>query len=59
MNLYKSFDKVGIIVFAFLTIDSLTYLQAGDADWRVWLRLAIGVSGLLIDGYLVFVYKDK
>ncbi|MBI1960844.1 MAG: hypothetical protein HYS43_01035 [Candidatus Liptonbacteria bacterium] len=57
MNLYKSFDKIGIFVFAFLTVDSLVYLQSGETDWRVWLRLAIGISGLFVDGYLVFFYK--
>ncbi len=58
-NLYKKFDCLGIIVFAFLLIDSLIYLKAGVSDWRVYTRLLIGAGGLLIDGYLVFFYKES
>ena len=58
-NLYKFFDNFGIIVFAFLTIDSIAYISAGMYDWRIILRLIIGVGGLMIDGFLVFFYKEK
>ena len=58
-NLYKKFDYLGIAVFSFLLIDSLIYLNAGVSDWRVYSRLIIGIGGLLIDGYLVFFYKEN
>ena len=58
-NLYKFFDYFGIIVFAFLIVDSLTYVETGMVDWRVITRLLIGIGGLIVDGFLVFVYKEK
>ncbi len=58
-NLYKFFDYFGVVVFTFLIIDSIFYLNAGITDWRVYLRLLIGIGGLLVDGFLVFFYKDK
>ncbi len=58
-NLYKFFDYFGVVVFMFLIIDSMVYLNAGIADWRVYTRLLIGVGGLLVDGFLVFFYKGK
>ena len=59
-NLYKFFDYFGVVIFTFLIIDSIIYLNAGIADWRVYTRLLIGISGLLVDGFLVFFYKaDK
>ncbi len=58
-NLYKFFDCFGLVVFAFLLIDSLAYIFAGVVDWRIILRLLIGIGGLLVDGFLVFVYKEE
>jgi len=58
MNLYKFFDKFGIIIFAFIIIDSILYLKSGVVDWRVYTRLFIGLVGLLVDGYLVFFHKE-
>jgi hypothetical protein len=58
-NIYKFFDYFGIVVFGFLLIDSIAYLSAGILDWRVILRLLIGVGGLMVDGFLVFIYKEK
>ena len=58
MNLYKFFDKFGIIIFAFLIIDSILYLKSGVVDWRVYTRLFIGIAGLLVDSYLVFFHKE-
>ena len=58
-NLYKFFDNFGLIVFAFLLIDSLVYIQVGTYDWRTIVRLFIGVGGLMVDGFLVFFYKEK
>lgn len=59
MNLYKFFDHFGVIIFAFLLLDSIFYIRQGIIDWRVYIRLLIGISGLLVDGYLVFFYKEK
>jgi hypothetical protein len=35
------------------------YIVEGIADWRIILRLIIGIGGIVIDGYLVFIYKEK
>ena len=56
MNLYKFFDTIGLAVFTFLLIDALWDIQRGNRDVRTYIRLAIGVGGLLVDGYLVFFY---
>jgi hypothetical protein len=63
-NLYKFFDYFGLVVFLFLMIDSLMYIKVGMVDWRIILRLIIGIGGIVIggiviDGYLVFIYKEK
>jgi uncharacterized membrane protein len=55
MNLYKTFDVIGIAVFAFITIDAAVSLRS-ERSWRIWVRLCIGIAGLLVDGYLVFFY---
>jgi len=59
MNVYRFWDHIGIIVWLFLIIDSLFYINSGIIDYRVWLRLIAGIGGLLIDRYLVFLYKKK
>lgn len=56
-NLYAFFDHIGVVVFAFLTIDSLMYITHGDADIRTFIRLSIGIAGIIVDGYLVFLYR--
>lgn len=58
-NIYKFFDYFGVIVFAYLVIDSLIYIQTGEYSWRNIVVLLIGIGGFLIDGYLVFIYKKK
>lgn len=58
-NLYKFFDYFGLPTFTFLTVDSLVYIFDGDVSWRVWVRLFIGVAGILVDGYLVFFHKHE
>jgi uncharacterized membrane protein len=58
-NLYKFFDYFGIAAFLFLPVDSLYYIYSGELNWRIILRLLIGLSGFVVDGYLVFFYKDK
>jgi hypothetical protein len=35
------------------------YIRVGAIDWRIVLRLIIGIGGIVIDGYLVFIYKEK
>ena len=59
MNIYKFFDHFGIILFLILIIDSIFYLKSGIIDWRVYSRLFMGIAGLLVDGYLVFIYRKK
>jgi len=56
-NLYKFFDYIGVVVFAYLIFDSLLYINDGIIDFRTIIRLLIGIGGLIIDGFLVFVYK--
>ncbi|MFH0929724.1 MAG: hypothetical protein V1814_00540 [Candidatus Moraniibacteriota bacterium] len=58
-NLYKFFDIFGLVVFSFLLIDSLIYIKSGAYDWRTIMRLLIGIGGLAVDGFLVFIYKEK
>jgi uncharacterized membrane protein len=58
-NIYKFFDYFGLVVFLFLAIDSLMYIEEEIVDWRIILRLIIGIGGIVIDGYLVFIYKEK
>ncbi|MFA5777805.1 MAG: hypothetical protein WC906_05225 [Parcubacteria group bacterium] len=57
-NLYKFFDYLGIIVFPYLALDSIWYIIDGIFDFRILIRLLIGIGGLIIDGYLVFIYKE-
>ena len=59
MNWYKFWDHIGVVVWLFLIADSVYYLREGIIDYRVLLRLLAGICGLLIDGYLVFFYKEK
>ena len=58
-NLYKFFDYFGLPTFLFLFVDSLVYVNQGIVDWRVVARLLVGFGGLLIDGYLVFFYRER
>lgn len=57
-NLYKFFDYFGLPTFTFLAVDSLVYVMDGEVDWRVYVRLFIGVAGFFVDGYLVFFHKQ-
>ncbi len=57
MNLYEFFDRFGILVFAFLTGEALySIIKEENRNWRVFVRLAIGVTGFIVDSYLVFFY---
>lgn len=57
VNLYKFFDYFGLIIFTFLLIDAIYDLKKGEKNWRIYLRLSIGILGLLVDSFLVFFYK--
>ena len=57
-NLYKAFDHIGVVIWLLLIADSINYIYRGSPDWRVYLRLITGIGGLLVDGYLVFIYKE-
>lgn len=59
INLYKFFDCFGIVVFLFLAIESIFYIISGTANLGAWIRLFIGIGGLLVDGFLVFFYKEN
>ena len=57
MTLFKFFDYFGLIVFLFILVDAIYDIKQGKKNWRVYLRLLIGLAGLLVDGFLVFFYK--
>jgi len=59
INLYKFFDYFGIIIFLFIFLEAAFYIKLGTANLGDWLRLLIGIGGLLVDGFLVFFYKEK
>ena len=53
-NPFKFFDTFGLIVFTFLIIDAIIDLNKKKTrNWRVWIRLIIGILGLLVDTSLV------
>lgn len=52
-QLLQFFDKFGLAVFLFLFIDALLDLEKKQ-DWRTYVRLGIGIAGLIVDGYNVF-----
>jgi hypothetical protein len=57
MNLYKFFDHFGLIVFLFLFIDAVLDIRARkNVTWRTYARVLIGIGGLAVDGFLVFIY---
>ena len=56
MNIYKFFDHFGVALFTLLAIDALYDIVRGHADWRIWFRFLFGISGIIVDGYLVFFY---
>ena len=57
MNLYKFFDYFGLVIFSFILLDALFEILGGGPTWRSYARLFIGMGGLAVDGFLVFVYK--
>ena len=53
MNFYTFFDLLALPLWIFLIIDSLYSLKKGEKNWRVKIRLSIGIIGLIAD--LIFV----
>jgi hypothetical protein len=58
-NIYKFFDYLGFPAFLYLFIDALCDIAHGISGWRIVVRLLIAFFGMIIDGYLIFIYKDK
>lgn len=58
-NIHKLFDYLGFPAFLFLFIDAMFDLHQGQNSWRVWTRLVITFLGMVIDGYLIFLHKEK
>lgn len=52
------FDTFGIVVFLFITSLSLWSLNKKQCppEWALFVLLLIGLSGLLVDGFIVYVY---
>ncbi len=53
MNLYNYFDTFALIIWAYIFLDALFEYKKGRKDWRVKLRLLIGLGGFIIDLLLV------
>lgn len=49
------FDRFGLIVFLFILFDAVYDIMRSRRSWRVWLRLVIGIAGLVVDGTLVAI----
>jgi len=58
-NLHKLFDYLGFPAFLYLLIDTLLDISHGQSGWKVVIRLIIVLFGTVIDGYLIFIYKEK
>lgn len=58
IHLLKFFDNFGLVVFTFIIIDSIIDLtNKKTRTWRAWVRLVIGILGLLTDLSLI-IYTD-
>ena len=54
MNLtYTTFDFLAWPLWVFLIVDAIYDLKKGKGNWRIKVRLAIGIIGLIAD--LIFV----
>lgn len=58
-NLHKTFDYLGFPAFLYLFGDALYDIAHGQSGWRIVIRLVIVFLGMIIDGYLIFIHKDK
>lgn len=56
MNFYTFFDLLALPLWLFLIWDGVTSIKAGQNNWRVKVRLIIGIIGLIAD--LVFVLVE-
>jgi hypothetical protein len=52
MNFYTFFDLLALPLWIFLIIDAL-YSLKHDKNWRIYIRLTIGIVGFIAD--LIFV----
>lgn len=59
INLYKMFDYLGFPAFLYLFGDALYDVVHGISGWRIVIRLLISFFGMIIDGYLIFIHKEK
>lgn len=52
------FDTFGLIVFLYITAISVWGLNSKQClpQWSYTVLLLIGLSGLLVDGFIVYVY---
>lgn len=52
----EAFDIIGVVVFSFFTVVSAQAILSDRPlpDWMVYILLFIGISGLLIDGCIVY-----
>jgi uncharacterized membrane protein len=58
-NLHKLFDYLGFLAFLYLLIDTLLDVSRGYSGWKIVIRLIITLLGTVVDGYLIFIYKEK
>lgn len=58
-NTHRLFDYLGFPAFLFLFIDAVLDLTQEQNNWRVWVRLVITFLGMVVDGYLIFIHKEK
>lgn len=52
----EAFDILGVVVFSFFTIVSVQAILSDQPlpDWMAYVLLLVGISGLLIDGCIVY-----
>ncbi|MBI2667963.1 hypothetical protein HYX17_04320 [Candidatus Woesearchaeota archaeon] len=57
MNISLFFDRFGLIVFLYILLDAVYDLRKRKLNrnekLRVWIRILIGIAGLVVDGFLV------
>ena len=53
MNTYNYFDAFALIIWAFIFLDAFFEYKKGRKDYRVKIRLFIGLGGFIIDLLLV------
>ncbi len=58
-NIYKTFDYLGFPAFTILFIDALYDIITDSFTWRTWIRLVVCFAGMIVDGYLIFIHKEK